>query len=190
MKMGLSRSAAAFFASTLPFAGAANATVYTIEGQDLPPATVSGTITTDGALGVLTIGDIVSTDLTVSDGVNTAVLNGEIELGGSSLIATSTALFFDYSVTGVFGVFGGTLANTSAYCLGANEVACGLVQDGAAIEVVSKIYGGDLELDKVQIATASAAVPEPSTWAMMLFGFAGLGYAASRRKSAKRATLA
>ena len=27
----------------------------------------------------------------------------------------------------------------------------------------------------------SAAVPEPSTWAMLLLGFAGLGYAASRR---------
>jgi PEP-CTERM motif len=31
------------------------------------------------------------------------------------------------------------------------------------------------------------AVPEPSTWAMMLIGFAGLGYAAVRRKGAVRA---
>jgi hypothetical protein len=31
------------------------------------------------------------------------------------------------------------------------------------------------------------AVPEPSTWAMMLIGFAGLGYAAARRKGAVRA---
>jgi PEP-CTERM motif len=31
------------------------------------------------------------------------------------------------------------------------------------------------------------AVPEPSTWAMMLIGFAGLGYAAVRRKPAVRA---
>jgi hypothetical protein len=28
--------------------------------------------------------------------------------------------------------------------------------------------------------------PEPSTWAMMLLGFAGLGYAAVRRKGARR----
>lgn len=27
------------------------------------------------------------------------------------------------------------------------------------------------------------AVPEPSTWAMMMLGFAGLGYAAFRRAS-------
>jgi hypothetical protein len=30
-------------------------------------------------------------------------------------------------------------------------------------------------------------VPEPSTWAMMLLGFAGLGYAAVRRQGAVRA---
>jgi PEP-CTERM motif len=32
-------------------------------------------------------------------------------------------------------------------------------------------------------ATATAAVPEPSTWAMMILGFAGLGFMAYRRKS-------
>jgi hypothetical protein len=31
-----------------------------------------------------------------------------------------------------------------------------------------------------------SAIPEPSTWAMMLMGFAGLGYAALRRKAAVR----
>jgi PEP-CTERM motif len=34
--------------------------------------------------------------------------------------------------------------------------------------------------------TAVAAVPEPSTWAMLLLGFAGLGYAAVRRHKAPR----
>jgi hypothetical protein len=29
-------------------------------------------------------------------------------------------------------------------------------------------------------------VPEPSTWAMTLLGFSGLGFAASRRRSARR----
>jgi hypothetical protein len=32
--------------------------------------------------------------------------------------------------------------------------------------------------------TASyAAVPEPSTWAMLIIGFAGLGFTANRRKN-------
>jgi PEP-CTERM motif len=37
------------------------------------------------------------------------------------------------------------------------------------------------------VASPPPAVPEPSTWAMLLIGFAGLGYAAVRRKSAVRA---
>jgi hypothetical protein len=36
-------------------------------------------------------------------------------------------------------------------------------------------------------STAPLAAPERSTWAMMLVGFAGLGYRALRRKSAVRA---
>jgi hypothetical protein len=28
-----------------------------------------------------------------------------------------------------------------------------------------------------------SAIPEPSTWAMMLIGFAGIGFAAYRRKN-------
>ena len=37
--------------------------------------------------------------------------------------------------------------------------------------------------DNLQATGATSAVPEPSTWAMMLIGFAGLGFAAFRRKS-------
>ncbi|MEH2608014.1 PEPxxWA-CTERM sorting domain-containing protein [Bradyrhizobium sp. AZCC 1693] len=36
---------------------------------------------------------------------------------------------------------------------------------------------------------AVSAVPEPSTWAMMLLGFAGIGYGAYRRKKSAPATL-
>ena len=39
--------------------------------------------------------------------------------------------------------------------------------------------GEDLGLDNVSVV--GSAVPEPSTWAMMLFGFAGLGYLAYRK---------
>jgi hypothetical protein len=37
---------------------------------------------------------------------------------------------------------------------------------------------------KQQFVTATiAAVPEPSTWAMMILGFAGVGFLAYRRRS-------
>jgi hypothetical protein len=38
--------------------------------------------------------------------------------------------------------------------------------------------------------TVVADVPEPSTWAMLLIGFTGLGYAASRRSKALISTIA
>lgn len=36
---------------------------------------------------------------------------------------------------------------------------------------------------QLEVFTISEAVPEPSTWAMMLLGFAGIGFMAYRRKS-------
>ncbi|MBT1512560.1 PEPxxWA-CTERM sorting domain-containing protein [Bradyrhizobium sp. SRL28] len=39
------------------------------------------------------------------------------------------------------------------------------------------IFGGNIVFD------VTAAVPEPSTWAMMILGFAGVGFMAYRRKS-------
>jgi hypothetical protein len=49
--------------------------------------------------------------------------------------------------------------------------------------VVAASSSYSFEFDNVVAggATLSAAVPEPSTWAMLLLGFAGLGYAAVRR---------
>ena len=38
-------------------------------------------------------------------------------------------------------------------------------------------------LDNVVVSEVLAAVPEPSTWAMMILGFAGVGFMAYRRKS-------
>jgi hypothetical protein len=38
--------------------------------------------------------------------------------------------------------------------------------------------------------TVSSAVPEPSTWAMMILGFAGLGFLAHRRRRMQRALAA
>ena len=42
--------------------------------------------------------------------------------------------------------------------------------------------GGDFRLDAIELDPSASPAPEPSTWAMLLIGFAGLGYAAFRRK--------
>jgi len=39
------------------------------------------------------------------------------------------------------------------------------------------------QLDNVSVEAVGSAVPEPGTWAMLLVGFAGLGFAAYRKKT-------
>ena len=48
---------------------------------------------------------------------------------------------------------------------------------------------GPLTSVQYTIPSGAGGVPEPSTWAMMLLGFAGLGFAGYRRVKAGRATL-
>lgn len=47
----------------------------------------------------------------------------------------------------------------------------------------SVIDGNWLVLDSTPIALVTPGAPEPSTWAMMLLGFAGIGFMAYRRKN-------
>ena len=44
--------------------------------------------------------------------------------------------------------------------------------------------------NSLEVASVASAVPEASTWAMMLIGFAGLGYAAYRKTKTKRMAFA
>jgi hypothetical protein len=66
----------------------------------------------------------------------------------------------------------GTITGSGLSALGdSSSLTINYTQDGGAGSGISG--SGTLE----------ANVPEPSTWAMMLLGFAGLGYAALRRKA-------
>lgn len=62
-----------------------------------------------------------------------------------------------------------------------NAIVFAAPRDPAHIEVL----GIESVLDNGSL-TINAAVPEPSTWAMMILGFLGLGFLAHRRKSALR----
>jgi PEP-CTERM motif-containing protein len=55
----------------------------------------------------------------------------------------------------------------------------GVTQDGAANIPLTQFY--DTHTDG-SFSTAAGAVPEPSTWAMMLMGFGGLGWLAQARR--------
>ena len=72
--------------------------------------------------------------------------------------------------------------------------AAALIGPGIQTELLSAFDSSDGEFARTVLngtvtytyAPSSAPIPEPSTWAMMLVGFAGLGYAAVRRRGAVR----
>jgi PEP-CTERM motif len=60
-----------------------------------------------------------------------------------------------------------------------NSVCC-----GGGGTYANEIWNGSIPfLDAEFSATFTTAVPEPSTWAMMILGFLGLGFVANRRKN-------
>jgi hypothetical protein len=61
----------------------------------------------------------------------------------------------------------------------------GLDPNSATAFVTQVSFTGDGEFTGTM--TAITGVPEPSTWAMMIFGFAGLGYMKYRQRRSKPA---
>ncbi len=149
----------------------------------------------DGNTGILHTSDIVDFNITITNpaGPNTANLTGPLSGANTSFYgtdttttaftATSAGLFFDFSATNVGGHSQYLIFDSSNYlCLNAAAGNC----SGNPSSVAIYVSGSDPlipETGNVEIATVASAVPEPSTWAMMLLGFAGIGFMAFRRKS-------
>jgi len=63
------------------------------------------------------------------------------------------------------------------------EIGTSFVGAANASGELKLYYWDSVSSDNTQFVTASiSAVPEPSTWAMMILGFAGVGYIAYRRR--------
>lgn len=102
--------------------------------------------------------------------------------------------------TGAFGGFTETLTKLDAVDRGANAIAfvlTGTVTGGVFHDTpVSLIFsltqaGGPGNVISASLTNfAASSVPEPSTWAMMALGFAGLRYVAIRRRAKGRPELA
>ena len=102
----------------------------------------------------------------------------------------STAGFRNIYLDGVLdGAFSGGVSSqskTTPFTIGYNSVFGGREFSGTIDEVA--VYDRGLTASEVASLYASsqtgvvAAVPEPSTWAMMILGFAGVGFMAYRRR--------
>ncbi|SRR5258708_15357602 len=164
--------------------------------------TAIGTITTDGHTGVLQTSNIVDFNITLSYYLGPSIMPDTLlgPLSGtpnfaqfgtdgagnsSAFTATSTSLFFDFNATvgTPYLLFQGN--NGSLLCLAGAPGNCGQGPSSIAIYVSGWANPPISEIGNVEIATLAIAspVPEPSTWAMMILGFAGIGFMAYRRKS-------
>jgi hypothetical protein len=164
-------------------------------GGELSPLsdTVIGTLTTDGTIGVLQSSNILSWNLQLNDNLRPAFdfdltpANSGIWFDtGNGLTASATQLSFDFSDAGAVFIIQGTnphgfSSGFNYFCLQATSGPClageTIVPDYFAVDgVLATGLGGSVPLN---------GVPEPGTWAMLLFGFGGLAVIMrSRRRMA------
>lgn len=152
------------------------------------PLSLIGTITTDGATGkALKSSDIVGWNLIATQGssVDLTNKNSSLLLLGSDLTATSTGLFFNFTSqkTSAFSFVQTIRGDISAVCFDNAAANCGgnassitISTNGQPLLVQSIYESGNSEIGAV------AAVPELSTWAMIILGFCGLGFMSYRRQ--------
>jgi hypothetical protein len=154
----------------------------------------TGTITTDGNTGILGKADILDWNLTIHGFGTPEILtpaDSVVKFDGTSLLsATPTQLAW---------IFSGTIGNVqSDFFFQLGPAAFVLDQiiyqqssgiDSGVFSINAQNAGGgstqtvDLGTSDVfGTAVLTASVPEPSTWAMMILGFAGLGFMGYRRR--------
>jgi hypothetical protein len=194
---------AGILAFSVLLASQARATVYDVIAPSGVP--ISGTITTDGNTGTLSASDITSWQInesfdTIHVVTNMNPANSTLSLTGGALTATATALDFDFGNTTAsllkfespnFFTGGGGLSlqfcDAGSVCTNQNLATSSSVEILVFIApgCCSSSTGSSPNNGIVEIGTAEpvTGVPEPSTWAMLLLGFAGVAFMAYRRKS-------
>ena len=109
---------------------------------------------------------------------------GRNQTGSYANITFNGALTYDVLLDGV-SVFSETTVTNSAFAQrsvnGINVATTGLHTLTFASRAIASNRDAIAVLDNVSI---TAAVPEPATWAMMMLGFGGMGYAMRRKAKA------
>jgi PEP-CTERM motif len=185
-------AAAALAAAVSP----AHATVYNVD-RTIGSGSVVGTITTDGATGTITFSDFTAWDLVLTGvGATATITNNDVGAAvwgeGLDITADATHVFFNFSASdGGFLIFqDDKMSGNTYWCVDSTSIAC------TANEAVVPQSFGDPSAQAATlsgnqaIASTAGAVPEPATWALMLLGFAGLGYAGFRQSRTRVAATA
>jgi hypothetical protein len=185
-------AAAALAAAAVP----ANATVYNVN-ETIGLGAVVGTITTDGATGTISPSDFIAWDLQlVGLNVTTIITSsdpGAVAWGeGADVTADATHVSFNFSGSdGGFLVFqDDKMSGNTYWCVDAGSDACSASEAVVPQNFMDPSAQFATRAGNLVIATAAGTVPEPATWALMLLGFAGLGYAGFRQNRTRTAATA
>jgi PEP-CTERM motif len=121
------------------------------------------------------------------------ITNGDVftpGVPGTSPLAYSYAVYTN-TTTGVTGIEFALPDSLFEGPIGTTGVNAGLSPGDPLYLRISQSFGytavggtANFGPDDLGVVTLTASVPEPSTWAMMVLGFAGVGFMAYRRKSA------
>jgi hypothetical protein len=212
MSKDLLRSIAAAIALALGLVGNAAASATTYQLQLSNDGSITGTITTDGTIGTLLGTDILSWSFSQTFGVgppsmNSSEANASLTLNGSGFTADANGLYFNFGGTdGTFVDFADNnwtppFPSSGAALFGLSLQLCDTVSsctnqnnatDQSHVMMVafspgccSTSGGPDYTgFQTVQIGVPVVPdVPESSTWAMLLLGFAAIGFMAHQRKN-------
>ncbi len=159
----------------------AAATIYTgVRTVGANTATMS--ITTDGTLGVLADTNITDFFVTLTSPARTtsvAYADQAPQLSGSGLVAAGRHLTFDFAADSIFLML---FSGRGAYCLDGALSAVTCLGVAPSETVLFFGPGGNVTEGRSGVAIiASANVPEPASWAMLVAGFGLVGSVMRRR---------
>ena len=147
---------------------------------------VPGQIDGSNGVYVVPLGDAFNIDFSVDPTVGAT----PVSLANLTQKLTVTNELTGLTFVGDPSTFGNsTLGTTGAY-QNSEKITFGFWNIGTYDANANDTYDVTLQVgsltDQIDVQVGSgftAAVPEPSTWAMMILGFCGIGFAAYRRKS-------
>ena len=151
----------------------------------------NGPLNTSGfPIDLGTVGTFSYAPLT-GDTITAAYLEGTY---GTQIVSSSTASF-DASVAGGTSVtvcaiaascYQGTAGNFVPFSIALpSSVFASLLSGSASLDIIqTSPYYVRYGTPTLRIDYTTGAVPEPATWAMMLLGFGGIGFAMRRRRQA------
>jgi hypothetical protein len=140
-------------------------------------ASAVGTITTDGAVGVLAASDVLNWNIVLNDGLTTFDLEGPLSgnnsafgESGSNFVGSSANLTFNFNGSGYALFQAPSLGSSIDYFCFAGQV-CGNFSD--AITLGTNVFGvHEISETGVQVVATAGTVPEPATCILLGSGLA------------------